>query len=70
MNSMKMNSLFILLTPMKRNMHLENNPNYGQFIVGRDIAVLIIRIDKARMCDVQDRVSYWNARDGVTGIET
>jgi hypothetical protein len=54
---------------MNRNMHLENNPNYGQFIVGQDIAVLIIRIDKARMCDVQDRVSYWNARDGVTGIE-
>ena len=62
-------SHFRSLSLTNRTMHLENNPNYAQFIVGNDIAVLIIRIDKARMCDVQDRVSYWNARDGVTGIE-
>jgi hypothetical protein len=34
---------------------MENNPDYKQFIIGEDIAVLIIRIDRARMCDVQDR---------------
>jgi hypothetical protein len=43
---------------------MENNPEYRQFIVGEDIAVLLIHIDRARMCDVQDRVCYWNARDG------
>jgi hypothetical protein len=34
---------------------MENNPDYKQFIIGKDIAVLTIRIDRARMCDVQDR---------------
>ena len=52
-----------------RTIHLENNPDYKQFIVGSDIAILVIHIDKARMCDVQDRVSYWNARDGICSTE-
>jgi len=53
------------ITEKYRELHMENNPDYKQFIIGEDIAVLIIRIDRARMCDVQDRVSYWNAKDGV-----
>jgi hypothetical protein len=53
------------ITEKYGKLHMENNPDYNQFIIGEDIAVLIIRIDRARMCDVQDRVSYWNAKDGV-----
>lgn len=54
---------------LRRRLHLENNPDYKQFIVGADIALLVIHIDKARMCDIQDRVSYWNARDGICSTE-
>jgi len=44
-----------------RSIHLAQNPDYRQFIVGDDIAVLIVKIEKARMCDVQDRVTHWDA---------
>jgi hypothetical protein len=47
-----------------RALHLNSNPDYSQFIVGDEIAVIIIRIEKARMCDIHDRVSYWNVKDG------
>ena len=28
---------------------------------GGNIAVLIVRIEKARICDIQDRVTHWDA---------
>mmetsp|Transcript_1247 Transcript_1247/g.1294 ORF Transcript_1247/g.1294 Transcript_1247/m.1294 type:complete len:129 (+) Transcript_1247:131-517(+) len=52
-----------------RNIHLTNNPNYSQFICGNDIAVIKIFIEKARICDFNDKVSYWNNKDGVTCSE-
>lgn len=42
-----------------RAMHLENRPGYKQFIVGDDIAVVVFRIDRARVCDFQDKVTTW-----------
>jgi hypothetical protein len=48
---------------------LAGNPDYTQFICGEGIAVIVVRIDRARMCDVQDKVSYWNAKEGLTNHE-
>ena len=48
-----------------RQLHLSNNPGYSQFIEGEGIAVILIRIEKASMCDIEDKVSYWNNRDGM-----
>lgn len=50
-----------------RAIHLKNNPDYSQFIAGDDIAVIKIAVEKARMCDINDRVSYWTAREGFIG---
>ena len=44
-----------------RNIHLEKNPDYTQFIEGNE--VIIIRIEKARICDIKDRVTHWDAKD-------
>jgi hypothetical protein len=46
------------------DIHLKNNPNYSQFIKGDEIAVMKVIIEKARLCDINDNVSYWNAKDG------
>jgi hypothetical protein len=45
-----------------RAIHLKNNPDYEQFIIGEEIAIIILRIEKARMCDINDRVSYWDSK--------
>eukprot|EP01038_Epipyxis_sp_PR26KG_P011010 gene11010-14787_t len=52
-----------------RSLHLSNNPDYSQFISGPEIAVLAISIEKCRMCDLQDKVTYWNFRDGIVPSE-
>eukprot|EP00040_Diaphanoeca_grandis_P034369 m.212895 g.212895 ORF g.212895 m.212895 type:complete len:212 (-) comp33136_c0_seq5:30-665(-) len=44
-----------------RQLHVENNPNYRQFIVGDDIAVFTVTIDRARICDIKDNVQHWAA---------
>ena len=44
-----------------RELHLKNNPDYSQFIVGEDIAVILIKVDRARMCDIKDRVIQWSS---------
>ena len=44
-----------------RNLHRNKNPSYEQFIVGEGIAIFIVRIEKARICDVHDKVTYWEA---------
>jgi hypothetical protein len=49
-----------------RSIHLANNPDYSQFITGEGSAILCVYIDKARMCDIHDRVSYWNSRTGLS----
>lgn len=46
-----------------RNIHLIKNPKYEQFIVGNDIAVIIVKIDTARICDITDKVTYWSKYD-------
>ena len=42
-----------------RAMHLENNKDYSQFIVGEGIAVIIIKVNRARLCDINDKVVTW-----------
>ena len=42
-----------------RKMHSENNSDYTQFICGDDIAIIIIRINTARICDINDKVKHW-----------
>ena len=43
-----------------RKAHLAHNPDYPQFIVGEDIAVLCIDVVSARICDLNDKVVHWN----------
>lgn len=43
-----------------RKEHLAHNPDYPQFIVGEDIAVLCIDVVSARICDLNDKVVHWN----------
>ncbi len=44
-----------------RAAHLKHNPDYPQFIVGEDIAVLCIVVTYARICNINDRVETWSA---------
>lgn len=44
-----------------RAIHAENNPKYTNFIIGPDIAVITATIERARICDVKDRVTHWTA---------
>jgi len=43
-----------------RALHLENNAAYGQFIEGEKIAVFTVHVTSARICNVEDRVTYWD----------
>jgi hypothetical protein len=43
-----------------RKAHLQHNPDYPQFIVGDDIAVLCVHVTSARICDLNDKVIHWN----------
>jgi hypothetical protein len=43
-----------------RKEHLKHNPDYPQFIVGNDIAVLCVHVTSARICDLNDNVIHWN----------
>lgn len=47
-----------------RQVHLQHNPQYSQFIVGPDIVILCVDVESARICDIQDQVTTWNVRDG------
>uniref|UniRef100_A0A7S4ANC2 Pyridoxamine 5'-phosphate oxidase N-terminal domain-containing protein n=1 Tax=Pseudo-nitzschia australis TaxID=44445 RepID=A0A7S4ANC2_9STRA len=53
-----------------RQAHLRHNPDYPQFIVGEDIAVLCIHVTSARICDLNDRVVHWNVDDVVQEAAT
>ena len=43
-----------------RALHLEHNEGYEQFITGRDIAIVVVKVLSARICDVQDNVRHWS----------
>jgi len=45
-----------------RAVHLARNEAYGQFIVGDDIAIITVKLTRARVCDVHDNVTNF-ARD-------
>ena len=42
-----------------RAIHLAANPSYTQFIVGDDIAIITVDLKRARVCDVNDRVTHF-----------
>jgi hypothetical protein len=46
-----------------RAAHLKHNPNYPQFIVGDDIAILCIHVHEARICNIDDQVVKWALGD-------
>mmetsp|Transcript_6964 Transcript_6964/g.11645 ORF Transcript_6964/g.11645 Transcript_6964/m.11645 type:complete len:215 (-) Transcript_6964:18-662(-) len=49
-----------------RQAHLRANPRYPQFIIGKDIAILAVEVQKARIADIHDRVTKWSISEGVT----
>ncbi|KAL7461281.1 hypothetical protein ACHAXS_002818 [Conticribra weissflogii] len=46
-----------------RAAHLRNNPDYPQFIIGDDIAILRVDVHSARICNINDQVIKWNVND-------
>jgi hypothetical protein len=48
-----------------RQAHLAHNPDYPQFIVGEDIAILCVDVTSARICDISDRVTKWDIAETV-----
>lgn len=49
-----------------RKAHLEHNPEYPQFIVGQDIAILCVDVTSARICNINDQVIKWDVADSRT----
>ena len=47
-----------------RAIHLASNPSYSQFIVGEDIAIVTVNLERARVCDVNDRVQHFERSEG------
>lgn len=43
-----------------RKAHLAHNPEYPQFIEGPDIAILLIIVTSARICNINDQVTKWS----------
>mmetsp|Transcript_27635 Transcript_27635/g.43505 ORF Transcript_27635/g.43505 Transcript_27635/m.43505 type:complete len:218 (+) Transcript_27635:36-689(+) len=43
-----------------RDLHLKNNPECPQFIVGENIAIIAVSITSARICNISDHVTYWS----------
>ena len=50
-----------------RAIHLAANPAYTQFIVGDDIAIITVDLKRARVCDVNDRVTHFARGNSVVG---
>jgi len=46
-----------------RAAHLKNNKEYSQFILGDDIAVLVIFVTYARICNIHDQVTKWSVQE-------
>ena len=47
-----------------RAIHLARNKSYSQFIVGPDIAIITVHLQRARVCDVNDRVAHFARNNG------
>ena len=45
-----------------RRLHLKNNSDYSQFIVGEEIAIISVHVDTARICNIDDKVKFWSSR--------
>ena len=43
-----------------RAVHLQNNISYRQFIEGSDIAIILVTLTSARVCDVNDSVRVYS----------
>eukprot|EP00970_Alexandrium_tamarense_P016456 scaffold6572_cov175-Alexandrium_tamarense.AAC.3 len=56
--------LLVALAEKYRAAHLKNNPDYPQFIVGNDIAMLRVDVAMARICNINDQVIKWNVSEG------
>lgn len=54
----------VVLAENYREAHLKNNPDYPQFIVGKDIAILRVDVVSARICNINDEVIKWNVMSG------
>lgn len=50
-----------------RRRHLAHNPDYPQFIVGDNIAILCVDVTSARICDINDQVTKWNVGEEGSG---
>lgn len=50
----------VVLAEKYRAAHLNANPDYPQFIVGKDIAILRVDVVSARICNINDEVIKWN----------
>ena len=48
-----------------RQIHLRNNPEYPQFIIGKDIAMLRVDVATARICNISDEVIKWNVGEAL-----
>jgi len=46
-----------------RDLHADNNPLSATFIRGEGIAVVVVDVQEARICDVADKVTTWKAGD-------
>ena len=51
------------------DIHLRSNAGYAQFIVGDNIGMVVVKIDKLRISDFNDKVSYWSTGTGMTDKE-
>lgn len=54
----------VVMAEKYRSAHLKNNPEYPQFIVGKDIAMLRVDVATARICNINDEVLKWNVMSG------
>lgn len=46
-----------------RKAHLNHNPEYPQFIVGENIAILCVDVTSARICNINDQVVKWDVAE-------
>lgn len=52
-----------------RQAHLNNNPDYPQFIIGKDIAILCVDVTSARICNINDHVEKWDVANAHSNTE-
>jgi len=51
-----------------RALHLQENPEYEQFIVGPNIAIVSVTVTSARICNLQDKVKVWTLETAQEGL--